>query len=157
MVKCESSTRFSSIKNPIVLTQTDTTVGFLSQDAAKLYEIKSRPAAKPLIKVYANFKSLLEDSKRVAKKDKNIVRRLKKTTFIIKTNSFRVAKTPLKSQIFRDAHWFYSTSANRSGENYDREFCEAKADIIIEDVQGLSEKKSSTLIKLGRSKRRRLR
>jgi tRNA A37 threonylcarbamoyladenosine synthetase subunit TsaC/SUA5/YrdC len=36
----------------VILTQTDTTVGFLSQDALKLYEIKSRNTTKPFIKVF---------------------------------------------------------------------------------------------------------
>ena len=52
MVRRKSITRFSKIEMPVILTQTDTTVGFLSQNEKKLYEIKSRETTKPFIKVY---------------------------------------------------------------------------------------------------------
>jgi len=157
MVKCKSSTRFPSLEMSVILTQTDTTVGFLSQNAQKLYEIKSRLSSKPFIKVYKNFKSFTQDGKRVVNSRKNLVRRSKKTTFIINDFSFRVASFTLNSQIFRDNSWFYSTSANRSGEKFCRDFCESKADIIVENMDGLREKDSSALIKINRVKRRKLR
>ncbi len=142
---------------PIILTQTDTTVGFLSQNIEKLYEIKSRPSTKPFIKVYKNFKSFLQDGNRVINSRKKLVRRSKKTTFIINNFSFRIAPFTLNSQIFRDSSWFYSTSANRSSERFSRDFCESKADIIIEYINSLVEKDSSALIKLNRKKKRKLR
>ncbi|MCW8895367.1 Sua5/YciO/YrdC/YwlC family protein [Sulfurimonas sp.] len=141
----------------IILTQTDTTVGFLSQNSKNLYEIKSRSATKPFIKVYSNFKSFLESGNRVSNSNKKLVRRAKKTTFIVKNRAFRVAATTLNSQILRDSSWHYSTSANKSNESFNREFCESKADIIIEDVNGLVEKSSSALIKINRNKRIKLR
>ena len=143
--------------SPIILTQTDTTVGFLSQNSQKLSEIKSRPTTKPFIKVYANFKTFLESGNRIPNNKKNSVRRAKKTTFIVKNRAFRVAPTTSYSQILRDSSWYYSTSANRSNESFDREFCESKADIIIEDFNGLVEKNSSALIKINQTKRRKLR
>jgi tRNA A37 threonylcarbamoyladenosine synthetase subunit TsaC/SUA5/YrdC len=157
MVKFESSARFSSLEMSVILAQTDTTVGFLSHDAQKLYEIKSRPQTKPFIKVYKDFRSFLSDGKRVVNGRKNIVRRSKKTTFIINDFSFRVARSTLNSQILRDSLWFYSTSANRSGEKFSRDFCESKADIIIEDKGGLLENSSSVIIKINSKKQRRLR
>jgi tRNA A37 threonylcarbamoyladenosine synthetase subunit TsaC/SUA5/YrdC len=141
----------------VILAQTDTTVGFLSQDAQKLYEIKSRPSYKPFIKVYKDFKSFKDDGKRVPKKRKKLVRRSTKTTFILGDFSFRVTKPPLHSELLRAIPWFYSTSANRSGERFERAFCEAKADIIIEDINGLRESISSRLIKINAKKWRRLR
>ncbi|MDK9693093.1 MAG: Sua5/YciO/YrdC/YwlC family protein [Sulfurimonas sp.] len=142
---------------PIILTQTDTTVGFLSQDAQKLCDIKSRPSSKPFIRVYKDFKSFINDGKRVPKKRKKLIRRSKKTTFIIGDFSFRIAKVPLHSQFLRDTPWFYSTSANRSGEHFERAFCEAKADIIIEESERLREKSASKVIKINAKKWRRLR
>ncbi|DAB28629.1 MAG: hypothetical protein A2513_07565 [Sulfurimonas sp. RIFOXYD12_FULL_33_39] len=141
----------------VILTQTDTTVGFLSKDAQKLCDIKSRPSVKPFITVYKNFKSFLTDGNRVMKNRKNLIRRSKKTTFIINNFAFRIAPFTLHSQILRDASWFYSTSANRSNEKFERSFCESKADIIIEDVNFLIEKDSSALIKINKLKRRKLR
>ncbi len=157
MVFFQSTARFSSIEMPVILTQTDTTVGFLSQNAQKLYDIKSRPQTKPFIKVYKDFKSFLQDGNRVSRERKNLVRRSKKTTFIINNFSFRVAQPHLDSQILRETPWFYSTSANKSAESFNRDFCESKADIIIEDINSLVEKDSSSLIKINSKKRRKLR
>ena len=140
-----------------ILAQTDTTVGFLSQDEKKLYEIKSRKTSKPFIKVYQNFKTFLDDKNRIPNSQKNLVRRSKKTTFIVKNKAFRIAKSTLESKILKDIPWYYSTSANQAGKTFDREFCESKADIIIEDKRGLTESKSSKLIKITNIKRSRLR
>ena len=157
MVKCKSTTRLSSLKLPVILTQTDTTVGFSSQNSQKLYEIKSRKSTKPFIKVYNNFKSFLAHGNRIPKNKKNLVRRSSKTTFIVKDRAFRVAQSSLNSQILKDVTWYYSTSANKSKENFNRDFCETKADIIIEDINGLTEKSSSTLIKINSIKKRKIR
>ncbi|MFA5461042.1 MAG: hypothetical protein WC274_03070 [Sulfurimonas sp.] len=141
----------------VLLTQTDTTVGFLSQDAKKLYKIKSRPQTKQFIKVFQDFKSFLNDFHRVPNSRKNLVRRSSKTSFIINNFSFRVAPSPLNSQILKAAPWFYSTSANKSNEKFDRNFCESKADIIVENIDGLVEHSSSKLLKINSKKWRRLR
>jgi tRNA A37 threonylcarbamoyladenosine synthetase subunit TsaC/SUA5/YrdC len=141
----------------VILTQTDTTVGFLSQDAKKLQEIKTRSSSKPFIKVYKNFKTLLASGHRIPDKYKNTIRRSKKTTFIVKNRAFRVADSSLDSQILRDKLWHYSTSANESSKNFDRDFCIEKADIIIENKDGLSQNCSSTLYKINHIKRKKIR
>jgi tRNA A37 threonylcarbamoyladenosine synthetase subunit TsaC/SUA5/YrdC len=141
----------------VILMQTDTTVGFLSQDAARLYEIKSRIKSKPFIKVYSSFKDLSAQKNRVPSTQKNRIRRSKKTTFIIKNRAFRVAKSLLDSNILRNSTWFFSTSANESNREFDREFCESKADIIIENKYGLHESSSSSLIKINHNKRKKIR
>ncbi len=142
---------------PVLLAQTDTTVGFLSQEMQRLYEIKSRKTAKPFIKVYNDFKSLLSHEYRVPTKRKNLVRRSKKTTFIIKKRAFRVAKSSLDSQILRDYTWYFSTSANEEHKHFKRDFCSKKADIIIEDKYGLQENRASSLLKINNVKRRKIR
>ena len=141
----------------IILTQTDTTVGFLSQNAKELFEIKSRKETKPFLKVYSSFKEFLNNSNRVPSAKKKLIRRSKKTTFIVKNRAFRISVSTLNSQILRDIKWHYSTSANESTKNFNREFCELKADIIIENSEGLTERASSTLLKLNDTKIRRLR
>ena len=155
MVRCTSTTRFSSIIAPVILTQTDTTVGFLSQDADKLYKIKSRKTTKPFIKVYSSFKTLLACGNRVPNRFKSNIRRSKKTTFIVKNRAFRVANSLLYSNI--NISWHYSTSANENKKNFHRNFCEDKADIIIEDKSGLHEKSSSSLYKINNIKKEKIR
>jgi tRNA A37 threonylcarbamoyladenosine synthetase subunit TsaC/SUA5/YrdC len=137
--------------------QTDTTVGFSSQNEAKLAEIKSRQSTKPFIKLYQNFKTLLADGIRVPNSQKNRIRRSKKTTFIVKSQSFRVAPTQYDSNILRFLSWSYSTSANEAGKNFQRDFCEKNADIIIEDKNSLFEGRASTLYKVNAIKIKRLR
>jgi len=141
----------------VILTQTDTTVGFLSQEAGELYEIKLRPTTKPFIKVYKDLKTFCTEGIRVPKRRKRLIRRAKKTTFVVGDFSFRVAKAPLDSQLLRTPAWFYSTSANRSGAHFERDFCEAKAAIIIEDKYGLREQNPSRVLKINAKKTKRLR
>ena len=154
MVRRKSTSRFSSIEKDIILSQTDTTVGFISQNHAKLSEIKSRPTSKPFIKIYNSF---LECESRIPHSKKSFVRRSKKTTFIVKNKAFRINANLKNSQILRNLKWHYSTSANEAGKSFNREFCEVKADIIIENKDGLSECSSSSLIKLTNHKVRKLR
>lgn len=137
--------------------QTDTTVGFSSQNREKLQEIKSRHTSKPFIKLYESFALLKQEGLRVPNTQKNRIRRSKKTTFIVKNQSFRVAQTLLHSAVLRKLSWSYSSSANEAGKKFQREFCEANADIIIEDKNSLFEGKPSTLYKINTIKIKRLR
>lgn len=148
MVRCKSNSRLSSV----VLMQTDTTVGFISQNHAKLSEIKSRPNSKPFIKVLSSSKEL-----RIPSRFKKDIRRSKKTTFIVNNQAFRISNEIQNSQLIRNTSWHYSTSANEANKKFDREFCEKNADIIIENIDGLKELGSSKLIKLTNHKKRRLR
>jgi len=156
MDKCNCTARFFSKIVPTLLTQTDTTVGFLSQDDTKLKEIKIRVSSKPFITVFKNIQSFKNDFKRVPQKHKNRVRRASKTTFIIKNFAFRIAYSQANSSLL-DLPWYYSTSANESSKNFDRVFCESKADIIIETEEGLHEKQASSLLRLNAKKIRKLR
>lgn len=157
MVKINGASRLSAIKMQIVLMQTDTTVGFSSQNREKLQEIKSRHASKPFIKLYESFALLKQEGLRVPNTQKNRIRRSKKTTFIVKNQSFRVAQTLLRSGVLRKLSWSYSSSANEAGKKFQREFCEANADIIIEDKNSLFEGKPSSLYKINAIKIKRLR
>ncbi len=157
MVKFNSNSRLSNISTKVILAQTDTTVGFLSQDEIQLQKIKSRDNTKPFIIVYKNFKTFSNTGHRIPNSKKSLVRRSKKTTFIIKNMAFRVADTAHNSNISRDLKWSYSTSANESGKNFKRDFCELKADIIVEDKEGLKEQSSSSLYKVNSKKIKRLR
>ena len=152
-----SATRLSSIELSVILTQTDTTVGFLSQENFKLQEIKFRHSSKPFIKVYTSLKAFKEDGNRVPNSKKSLLRRSIKTTFIVNNRAFRIVGNKLNSSILRANRWNYSTSANESGKNFDRKFCESKADIIIEDKDGLIQNSSSSLYKINSKKMEKLR
>ena len=168
MVRHQSTPRLSSI----VLVQTDTTVGFVSQNHTRLAEIKYRPQEKPFITVLNSSRvdprvkpeddevhSQLdwESIPRVPNKYKKELRRAKKTTFIIKNKAFRISRDAYQSQLLRNTSWHYSTSANETNKKFDREFCELNTDIIIENIHGLQELGASKLIKLTNYKKRQLR
>ena len=157
MDKIYSTSRLSIINTAVILTQTDTTVGFLSQNESKLQEIKKRPINKPFIKVYTDFKTLTSSGMRLPNRQKKHCRRAKKTTFIVKNIAFRVVAYTKSSSVLNNRTWNYSTSANESGKNFLREFCEDKSDIIIENSDSLHEGVSSTLYKINNKKKMRLR
>lgn len=140
----------------VLLAQTDTTVGFLSQDAVRLGEIKMRDSAKPFLKVFSDFQTLKEHT-RVPNRYKNWVRRAKKTTFIVKNQAFRYVSDPSHGSLIARHGWFYSTSANPSGGSYENLFCMQSADWIVEDDRGLCELSPSRIFKLGHRRFQKIR
>ena len=145
------------LTNKVLLVQTDTTVGFLSQDSFQLASIKKRPNNKPFVQVCASFK-VLKTLARVPNKHKNRVRRAQKQTFVYSNNkAIRVVKDKSHAAFIKPFKWFYSSSANESSLSYEKEFAKAKSDIIIENSKGLFEGESSKIYKLSQNKMKRLR
>jgi len=141
---------------PVLLAQTDTTVGFLSQSAKRLEEIKMREEGKPFLKVFSDFKILRQEI-RIPSAHKRLVRYARKTTFIVKDQAFRYVSDPDHARLIEPYGWLYSTSANPSGGVYDPEFCQARADWIVEDSRGLQELSASSIYRLGQTRIRRIR
>lgn len=145
------------LTNKVFLIQTDTTVGFLSQDSSRLADIKERSTDKPFVQVCSSFKTLKKIS-HIPVKHKNLVRRSSKTTFVYPNNiAVRVVKDEKHAKFIKKHEWFYSTSANEKSLSYKEEFAFDKSDIIVEDKNGLYEGESSNIYKLYRSKIKRLR
>jgi len=154
MHRCHFKT---TLTKKVFLVQTDTTVGFLSQDNQKLVDIKQRSSNKPFVQVCASLKTL-KTLARVPKKHKNRVRRGKRETFVYGNNKgIRVVKEKRHADFVKPFEWFYSTSANENSLSYEKEFAKAKSDIIVEDMKGLFEGESSSIYKLTNSKMKRLR
>lgn len=156
--KNDAQTSISNIlSKKVFLVQTDTTVGFLSQNEQALADIKERPSTKPFVQVTSSLKTL-KTLVHVANKHKNRVRRSEKTTFVYSNNkAIRVVKDEEHAKFIRPYGWFYSTSANEKSLSYDKEFAILKSDIIIEDKKGLYEGASSSIYKLFKNKIQRLR
>jgi tRNA A37 threonylcarbamoyladenosine synthetase subunit TsaC/SUA5/YrdC len=131
----------------IILAQTDTTVGFLSQNARRLEEIKRREGNKPFLKVYADLRAIRRDI-RIPFRHKHRVRHSTKTTFVVKNQAFRYVRDPHHAALIRPYGWLYSTSANESGKRYDYDFCFRVCDIVVEDQRGLSEQNPSRIFRL---------
>ncbi len=143
------------LKYKVFLTQTDTTIGFVSQNSDRLNEIKQRPKDKRFIKALNSFDTL-NAMTRVPDIHKKRVRRAEKSTFIIKDASFRVVRDSHHLLLLNRLQWAYTTSANLSGKEYNEEFALQNADII---VYPLNEKRSkaSQIFRLNAKKIKRLR
>jgi len=145
------------LQNKLWLVQTDTTVGFLSQDYKRLAQVKERSVDKPFVQVTASFKTL-QKSVRVPTEHKVRVRRAKKSTFVYPNNkAVRVVKDPTHAKFIKPFEWFYSTSANEKSLAYSPKFAFAKSDIIVENDKGLYEGEASGIYLLCKSKIKRLR
>jgi len=119
------------IKNNLYLTQTDTTIGFVSQDASKIDRAKERLPNKHYIRV-VNSLDMLKRFARVPQKHKNFVRRARRTTFIMpKGYSFRVVRSTKHNLLLDRIGWVYSSSANLSGCDYDEAYAKDRSEVIV--------------------------
>ncbi len=144
-------------KKTLFLAQSDTTVGFLSQDNKKIAKIKQRSLGKKFLVTIDSLKRLQKFA-RVPNKFKKKVRKESKSTFIYPNNcAIRVVKDEFHLRFLKKIGWSFSSSANLSSLNYDEKFAKKVCEIIVEDSRGLQEKGSSKLYKIGRKKIKRLR
>lgn len=143
------------LKDQIFLTQTDTTIGFVSQNAQRLTAIKQRPLHKHYIKAINSLQTL-QSFTRVPKMHKNRVRRSIKSTFVMpNTYSYRVVQDKHHLLLLDRLVWAYTTSANLSNHNYDEKFAKKAADVIVEPLTDT--RQTSNIYKLGTKKIQRIR
>ncbi len=143
------------LKDTVFLTQTDTSIGFVSQNPQKLDKIKKRPSHKHYIKA-VNSMATLQNFTRVPTLHKNRVRRSTKTTFIFpNTHSYRIIYDRHHLLLLDRIKWAYTTSANLSTHSYDETFAKNSADIIISPLNQKTE--ASTIYKLGKTTIQRIR
>jgi tRNA A37 threonylcarbamoyladenosine synthetase subunit TsaC/SUA5/YrdC len=141
----------------VILAQTDTTVGFLSQDARQLARIKERPADKPFIRSFDSLERYGRMGGRVPQKFKNRVRRSKAKSFVINNRAVRIISCGEHHHLLKHYGWLFSTSANAKGGSFEKGFALEHADIVVEDSRGLYEGKPSPIYRLNQKKIRRLR
>ena len=142
----------------VYLVQTDTTVGFSSSSDEKLSIIKQRPKTKKILNTVDSFETLCKNT-RIPKNFRKRVRNSKKTTFIYPNKmSFRVIDK--NSDFFDFIHKFkilYSSSANKTTENFKKKFAIEQADILVENKKGFYETEASKIIRLSRKKLKKIR
>jgi len=138
------------MKSNLYLAQTDTTIGFVSQDASKIDRAKERKPNKHYIKV-VNSLDTLKTFIRVPQKHKNRVRRSKQTTFIFpQGESFRVVKDTKHNLLLDRVKWLYSSSANLSGAVYDEDYAKKMTEVMVSFPSGNSGE-ASKIYRLGHS------
>jgi tRNA A37 threonylcarbamoyladenosine synthetase subunit TsaC/SUA5/YrdC len=141
----------------VYLAQTETTAGFLSQNPDALACIKNRPEGKSFL-ISVDSLQTLKTFTRVPKSHKNDVRRAQKTTFAYPCGlAIRVVKDEKHLQFLQKLKWSYSTSSNPSGKGFDKTFATDKAEIIVFTCKGFFESTPSSIIKLGKRKKEKLR
>lgn len=139
----------------VFLTQTDTTIGFISQDPDRLTQIKQRPPYKYYITA-VNSQKTLQHFTRIPSYHHNRVRRSKKTTFVMPDgHSYRLIRDRHHLLLLNRLKWAYTTSANLSGSNYDEAFAKTSADVIITPLR--SAEQASKIYKLGKTTLKRIR
>ena len=143
------------LANLVFLTQTDTTIGFVSQNAEKLTQIKQRPPHKFYIKA-VNSLQTLKTFTRVPSSHKNRVRRSTKTTFIMPNgHSYRVVQDRHHLLLLNRLGWAYTTSANLSSEDYNEKFAKENADVVITPLK--QKHSASNIYQLGKITLKRIR
>jgi tRNA A37 threonylcarbamoyladenosine synthetase subunit TsaC/SUA5/YrdC len=141
----------------IYLVQTDTTVGFLSQNRQKLSKIKQRDEDKPILRVVPSL-AMLQRFTRIPKHHRKKIRRATKSTFIYPNgHSFRLICDKTHARFIQKFGWMYSTSANQTNHSFDKDFAYEMADIIVQSPKGFYEAKASKITKLGKKKQRKIR
>jgi len=143
------------ISSLLFLTDTDTTLGFVSQSSARLDQAKKRPAGKPYITVYPTLASLRRRY-RIPRSFRKRVRRSRRQSFITPQGySFRIVQDPRHRLLLERLEWAYSTSANLSGYSYDESYARSVADVVVEPLGQPTD--PSHILFLGRYKLRRIR
>jgi len=141
----------------IYLIQTDTTVGFLSQDADKLANSKQRDKKKLFITCTDSLKTLKYFT-RIPNKFKKQVRQSSSSTYIYPNDkAIRVIKDKKHLKFLKKLKWTYSSSANLTSKTFEETYAKQKADIIVEDSRGFYEASPSSLLKINNKKVRKLR
>ena len=145
------------LANLVFLTQTDTTVGFVSQNSRRLTQVKQRPPHKYYIKALSSLQKL-KSLTRVPEKYKNRVRKAQRTTFIFPNgHSYRIIRDPYHQKLIKKYAWMYTTSANISGNEYDDIFAREAADVIVGFPARLKQKRVSSIFKLNNINIKRIR
>lgn len=142
----------------VYLVQTDTTVGFLSNDPSKLSKIKKRDLKQKILQAVDGFKTL-QKNVRVPNRFKKRIRNATKTTFIYPDgNSYRVVDKDDNHQNFlKKLQSAYSTSANITKQEFNEDFAIDQADIILFSKEGFVNKSSSSIFIINGTKIKRIR
>lgn len=87
------------------------------------------------------------------------MRNSQKVTYILPSGcSYRVASANSNHQKFlKKFGYFYSTSANKTGEKFENNWAKNRADVVVFEPCGFQELKSSKIIKLTKIKQKGIR
>jgi len=144
-----------SLDRLLFLTDTDTTVGFLSKDPQRLDRAKKRPASKHYITALPSLKELTART-RIPRKFRSRIRRSRRESYIFPSGrSYRIVRDARHLLLLRRLKWAYTSSANLSETPFDEAYAREAADVTVEPLG--PPRAPSRIYRLGRRKMRRLR
>ncbi|WP_205588338.1 L-threonylcarbamoyladenylate synthase [Helicobacter vulpis] len=144
------------VQTRIILAQSDTTAGLFSTHARALNDIKHSPRHKPLLQVVESLHKL---PVRVPSIHRHFVRHTRASCIYPTTppKAYRVVRDTQVRGFLRFFGALYSTSANLSGMDFDLQWAQEAAQIVLEDRRGLYKAPPSSIVKLSRTRKKRLR
>ncbi len=143
--------------NLVYLVQTDTTVGFLSQNKKALAKAKKRDPKQPFLIATDSF-AKQKQFVRTPVKFKKSVRRARKTTFLYPNRkAVRVVCEKNHRSFLQRFGFMYSSSANASKHPFVLSYAVETADVIVEDARGFHEGAASSIYRLGKRTKKKLR
>ena len=139
----------------VILSSTDTTIGFLSPSRNALDRVKGRANTKPYITALPSLHSLRQRL-RTPKSHHWLLRRARRTSFVFPNGeSYRIVRDSRHLLLLRRLGWAYTTSANPAGKPYEEEFARDAADLVVEPLE--IQHPPSRILRLGKRRIRRLR
>ena len=144
-----------NLQHLLFLSDTDTTVGFISQDTRRIDRAKKRSAAKHYITALPSLKSLTVRT-RIPRTHRRRLRRSRRESYILPSGrSYRIVRDARHLLLLQRLGWAYTSSANLSETPYDEAYARRVADVVVEPLG--PPRTPSRIYRLGRQKMKRLR
>ncbi|STP12706.1 Sua5 YciO YrdC YwlC family protein [Helicobacter mustelae] len=126
-------------------------------DPLLLNQTKERQASKKVLQEVASF-CVLKQYVRVPRAHQKRLRRAKKTTFVYKnTQAFRVVKDSKHLLFLQKFSKIYSSSANKSTQEFSLQWAKEHSDVWVMDARGLYQDRASRIYKFSKTKVKKLR
>ncbi|WP_394951371.1 Sua5 YciO YrdC YwlC family protein [uncultured Helicobacter sp.] len=141
---------------PLILAQTDTTIGFLCECQDPIDHAKHRH--RHTLRESRDFESL-RTLTRIPKAHRRLVRRARRVSFIYPNGcGVRVVAGDEPHQNLLGYYpLLFSSSANRHTKHFDPHYALEVCDVYVLDSRIWCERKPSSIIKLGKTKKQKIR
>ncbi|WP_394908846.1 Sua5 YciO YrdC YwlC family protein [uncultured Helicobacter sp.] len=141
---------------PLILAQTDTTIGFLCESQAPIDNAKHRH--RHTLRESRDF-ATLRTLTRIPKSHRRLVRRSRRVSFVYPSGcGVRVVASDSRHQSLLGYYpLLFSSSANRHTKSFDSHYALQVCDMYVLDSRGWSDREPSTILRLGKHKKQKIR
>ena len=146
----------TTANNPLILAQTDTTIGFLCENQAPIDKAKNRH--RHTLREARDF-ATLRTITRIPRAHRRFVRRSRRTSFIYPNGcGVRVVASESPHQSLLGYYpLLFSSSANRHTKRFDLSYALQMCAMYVLDSRGWSEREPSVILRLGKHKKQKIR